>query len=118
MNCDNLTIDLLQDTLTAMRGQHAPSVVKAIIKRVAERIEQLRKRKPTGGTMTIRHLRLIQAAIRRHPDVEINMPDSCRNDLNRCFTQEPDGELSFWYDIPMGEKRSTKTIRESSICGS
>jgi len=48
MNCDNLTIDLLQDTLTAMRGQHSLAVVKAIIKRVAERIEQLRKRKPRG----------------------------------------------------------------------
>ena len=45
---DSDTIDLLQDTLTAMLGQHSPSVVKAIIKRVDEHIEQLRKRKPRG----------------------------------------------------------------------
>lgn len=60
--------------------------------------------------MTDMHLRLIQAAIDKHPGEKLTLPDTVSS-LSACFTEDH-GRLRFWYNRA---SHSTAVITEESI---
>lgn len=58
--------------------------------------------------MTMRHVKLIQKAIQKHPEQEIRMPASCKT-LSACFNEIRPGMMAFWYDRENG---STSVVVE------